>query len=102
MILERNDRGDPTMEFDMSGLLLTAAPPDFRVFRVNRVLDNTPAAEAGLGEGDLIVAVDGRPAQEFTLSELRKLFRQDARVVQLRIQRNDQTRDVQLRLRRLI
>jgi len=39
-------------------------------------VDGGPAAEAGLKAGDTIVAVDGQPAQELLLPDVRTRFRE--------------------------
>jgi twitching motility protein PilT len=60
-----------------SGVTLAADPPDNQRFRVMVVAPDMPGAQAGLQRGDLIVEIDARPAQEFTLDDVRQLFRSD-------------------------
>jgi len=102
MILEPNEHFDELYEYDMSGIFLVAEGPDFRRFKVHRVLAGSPAAEAGVREGDVIVAVDGRPTREFTLEQIRQLFKQEGRKVELVIQRDGEQLEISLELRRLI
>lgn len=66
------------------------------------MLENTPAAEAGIREGDIVVQVDGRDARELSLDELRALFVQDGSTRTLLLRRGDETRTATLRLRRLV
>jgi C-terminal processing protease CtpA/Prc len=102
MFLEPNGRfGDP-FEFDMSGLQLVTESPGFAVVRVNRVLPNSPAAEAGLRPADEILSVAGRPAAAMRLAELREMLRQPDREYPLQIKRGSETLSVSLKTRRLV
>jgi predicted aspartyl protease len=58
--------------FDRSGLWLNAGDDGFMVASV---APGTPAAEAGLAEGDVITAIDGRPARPESLSDARAALR---------------------------
>ena len=100
--LEPAKNYDDPFEFDMSGLGLTSEGPTFTVLKVARVLPGTPAAEAGLRQGDEIVSVGGRPAAEFKLLALREMLRQPDRRYDLQVRRGAETVSVELRTRRLI
>lgn len=103
MIVEPNAHLNDPYEYDMSGLALTAARPDFKTYKVYRVLDRSPAAESGLEEGDQIEALNGQPAANFTLEQIRQMFTQGAGVeYKLSVRRNNQLLNVAVRLRRLI
>ena len=102
-ILEPNARFAEPFPFDMSGAWVTAGGPDWQDFRVHRVLPGTPAAEAGLREGDVILAVDGRLAETLTLALVRELLQgPDGQARRLRIRRGDGELTVDLKLRKLI
>ena len=58
----------------ISGLALRAYGADHRTFRVHEVLEASPATDAGIAEGDVIMAIDGSVAATFTLSEIIDLF----------------------------
>ena len=102
LFLEPNAHFAEPYEYDMSGLLLAGVgePPD--TFRVHRVVADSPAAEAGLQEGDVVAAVDGRPAREYTLEQVRLALKERGRQVRLTVQRAGAEREVVLALRRLI
>ena len=73
--VQPNADATSAMEFDMSGMSLAALPPDWRSYRVRAVIPASPAADAGLKADDVVVAVDGRPAADYRLTELRRLLR---------------------------
>jgi hypothetical protein len=102
-ILEPNSRFAGPFPYDMSGAWVTAGGPDWQDFRVHRVLPATPAAEAGLHEGDVVLAVDGRLAETLTLARVRELLQgPEGQARQLRIRRGDVELTVELKLRKLI
>jgi hypothetical protein len=102
MRLEPNDSlGDP-FEGDMSGLILVAEGADFKTFRISQVRSDSPAAAAGLRDGDVLLALDGQPASMFTLFQLKQIFKQDDREVLLRVRRGEEQLQVRFRLKRRI
>jgi hypothetical protein len=105
LILEPNAHYAEPVEYDMSGIRLRALRdrgPDFRTFRVYQVLEDSPAAEAGLHVGDLLAAIDGVPASRFTLDEIYQMLKQPGREYKLNFKRGGATRSVKLKMRRLI
>lgn len=102
MILEPNTRFAEPYEATMSGVRLQAEGADFKTFRVHRVFDNSPASEAGVRAGDLVEAVDGRPAREFTLGGLNEMFKTEGRECVLGVKRGAESKELRLKLRRLI
>jgi len=102
LILSPNIYFDAPYEYDMSGAILTAEPPNFPAFAVRRVFSDSPAAEAGLRVGDRIMAIDGQPASRYALGEVRQMFREDGREYALSVSRGGQVLDIKIKLRRLI
>lgn len=102
MILERNAEFPQAFEYDMSGALLQAEGKNLDSFRVHAVIAGSPAAEAGLLEGDRLVSIDGKAASDFSLQAVQDLFRQDGQRHALRIERGGKTIELILRLRRLV
>jgi hypothetical protein len=84
-----------------SGVRLLAEGSDYRTFRVDELLEQSPATEAGLKTNDLILSVDGRPAADWTLSQLNEAFERPIPHAIL-INRGDKTMKVTLTPRRLI
>ena len=72
---------EPLTAFDRAGLFLVARREGGvqHVF-VQRVIAGSPAAEAGLAEGDEVTSLDGRPVPGMRLSVLRATFRSRATI----------------------
>ncbi len=102
MIFEPNKKFSEPFEYDMSGLALTTKSPQFQGIRVLRVLDDSPAAEAGFKQNDEIVAINNRPAAKLQLMQLREMFRKAGREFQMEIKRGDESLKLKLKTRRLI
>ncbi len=102
MILEPNEHFGKPYEFDKSGVRLIAEGLDFTVFKVHRVIEDTPASEAGLREGDIITAIDGQPAEKLGLDMIDEMFMQEGREYRLSILRGEKQFEIRLKLRRLI
>jgi PDZ domain len=88
-------------KYDESGLTLTARGTEYRDVVVDHVVDRSPAAEAGIREGDYVLAIDGRSAADLGLPEIRRALVVDGATRQLRLLRGGDTLAVTLTLRRL-
>jgi C-terminal processing protease CtpA/Prc len=86
----------------MSGLELMTGANDFKAILIKDVRAGTPAAEAGLREGDMVVSINGRPASEFDLDKLSQMFRQSGKEYLLTVRRDDQVISARLRLKRMV
>jgi hypothetical protein len=102
LILEPNIHYPEPVEYDMSGVRLRAGGSDFRSFTLSQVLENSPAAHAGLREGDLLYTIDGAPASSFSLDEIYQMLKQPGREYKLSIRRGSETLSVTIKLKRLI
>ena len=103
MIIEPNAMFRAPYEFDMSGLFLTSEGGSSQGFKVYSTIQGSPAAEAGIREGDVIEAIDGKPASHFTLDQVRQMFKDaQGKEHSLIIRQNHKTHRVTLRLRRII
>jgi carboxyl-terminal processing protease len=99
MILEPNNLFSVPEEFDMSSLAFIAEGGGFRV---EHVLPNSPAAQAGIQPGDLIEGVNARSTVGMGIAELRALFRQADSEYDLTFRRGGESNKSHLKLRRLI
>jgi Aspartyl protease/PDZ domain len=102
LILEPNAHYAEPVEYDMSGFSLRAYGDDLRTFRVYQVLDNSPAAEAGLRVGDVLATIDDLPASRFTLEEIWQMMKQPGHEHKLSIKRGSWIGSVKITTRKLI
>jgi len=90
-------------EVDRTGMSLKAQADDLRCYSVMAVLEGSTAAAAGIEAGDVLVTVDGRPAAEYSLQELRDLFKSPAAAGwRLALRRGEQTLEIGLAARAII
>ena len=91
-------------EHDMCGLDLLATGPSFRQYEVLRVAPNSPAASAGISEGEELVAINLIPTNFFSITDLNHLLHsQDGRVLLLLLRRaNGELYSASIRLKRQI
>jgi Aspartyl protease/PDZ domain len=103
MILEPNAGLKNSFVDDASGLILSGEGADFHTITVRRVLENSPAAESEMREGDVITAVAEKPGQGgSSLAEVREMLRRPGRVYTLDIARGGQVLRLQIKTRQLI
>lgn len=102
LIAEPNTNFNRPHEWDMSGMFVIATGGSFKTFKVFRVMASSPAALAGIKEGDVILEVDDQPTDRFSLSQLRDLLKKNGRKLILKIKRDKKIVDVSLILKRLI
>jgi C-terminal processing protease CtpA/Prc len=102
LILEPNEGFSAAFEWDMSGILLNTVGSDFSRYEISGVLERSPGAEAGIREGDTLIAIDGTPVVKLGLSKIEGLFKQEGREFRLEIQRNKQNFEIRLKTRRLV
>lgn len=101
-IFEKTSAVGEPFEADMSGVFLIAQGPKYQILRVRSVVAGSPGAEAGLREGDLLEAVDGRPVSQLRLEDVRRMFRESGGAHLLQIRRGAASQKVTLRLKRLV
>ncbi|AMR29149.1 hypothetical protein A0257_20005 [Hymenobacter psoromatis] len=91
-------------EHDMCGLDLLATGPDYRRYLVQRVVPGSPAASAGIAEGEELLSVNFLPINVLSLTDLSHLLHsQDGRVLLLLLRRHDgELHTTSIRLKRQI
>jgi len=68
MYIKKNRLFRKDFEYNMSGMELMAVGPLLSTLIVSKIIEGTPADRAGLREGDLIFAINGRRPPELDLS----------------------------------
>jgi C-terminal processing protease CtpA/Prc len=89
-------------DYDASGLRLRSRGSDFREHMVIGVVEDSPAAKAGLQEGDRLMEIGGKPANSLTLGEILQMLKREGETVVLKLQRGTQPVEAKLALRQLI
>ena len=102
IILDRNSNFRVDDLEDMSGLSIVAGGPNLKRFEVVSVQPETPGSDAGIRKGDVIEGVDGEPAANLSLADLRALFRQIGHPYVVVLSRKGAAVTVTLRMRRLL
>jgi len=74
VILEPNPLFAKPFDDAFSGLAILAEGKDYRTFRIEDVLENSPASAAGIQKDDVIVTIGGRPASALTLTQILDMF----------------------------
>ena len=87
--------------FDRSGMWINDDAAGFKIINVTK---GGPAEKAGLKSGDIIVAVDGKPAHALALYDFRQRLREQApgTLVTFSVRQGAATRDVPVTLRDLL
>ena len=101
MILEPGPGAGEPFEFDMSGIV-AAGNGGKGPLTAFRVVPGSPAAEAGVKEGDEILEIDGRAVRGSDRDEARALFKGDGVERTLKIRRGSETLEIRVRLRRMV
>jgi hypothetical protein len=101
LILEPGDEPKPS-ETDMAGIVWDAEPPDYQTFRVTQVQDDSPASEAGVQVGDVLVSLDGRPASELRKWKVTEALKRPGAQVQMVLNRDGNNIRVKVTLRRMV
>jgi hypothetical protein len=102
IILDPNGQLGTPMEFDMSGMSLAAVSSDQSVFRVRTLIEQSPASDAGVAVGDLLMAIDGTPVRAVTLNDIRQGFKVPGKRFALTLKRGDRVIELAITTRRLI
>jgi len=100
--LEKNRSFGEPFEFDMCGIRFEMLGERFDVFKVFSVFSGSPASAAGIEAGDMVLKIDGRGTGGFTREKLREYLQREGKTVRFTIKRGDETREVTVRLRRLV
>ncbi len=102
IFLEKNGGFAAPFEFDMCGIRFAMEGERFDLFKVFSVFEGTPAALAGVAAGDIVAAIDGRAPGSFTREDLREYLQRDGEAVRFTIERRGETKDVVIRLKKMI
>lgn len=88
---EKNGRFAGPDATGASGFRLEAQLPDLRSVVVRDIWPDGPAARAGVKEGDVLVQVNGHPAEHYSMEDLRTLARTAGSRISLMLKRGIET-----------
>lgn len=92
-----------TFEHDMSGMELRAKGEHFKNYYVAKVIDGSPAALAGLQEGDELMFINNNAVNSLTISDIYKTLQKgEGKEVSLLVRRNGEIIIAHFVLKRLI
>ncbi len=90
-------------KFDKSGLVIAATGKNLRTFIIQRILEDTPAAEADIRRGDVIKRIEGIPAALKTLPAITAILSsREGRKVTLILDRDNERIKKKIKLRKII
>jgi hypothetical protein len=101
VILEPSPTFAEPFDSAFSGVALRAEGLEYRIFRVREVLEDSPAAVAGIQEGDVITSIDGILANDLTLTTINEILEKPA-AHELTIRRGDRIVRITLTPRSLV
>jgi hypothetical protein len=98
-----NRRFKEPFEHNMSGIELMARGDDFHDYMIDRVVENSPAEDAGLLQGDRMMFINNKSSKDISISEIYKLFQKgEGKNINLIMNREGKVFFATINLRRLI
>ncbi len=90
-------------EHDMSGMEVRAKGDKLEKFVVDKVIEDSPAEEVGITEGDELVFINNQNTKDMTISEIYKILsRKEGKTVELLVRRKGILEFANFKLRRMI
>lgn len=103
LYLRKNRTFGYPFEFNLGGIDLVAFGPNYASFRIVNVIMNSPAWEAGIQVGDVILSVNGKTNSNLTLSEINTILRTGpGSRINIELIRNNEVIKTSFKLKRLI
>ena len=103
MILEQGGKFNNPFEYNMSGMSFRAFGPGFNLFEISEVIPLSPAADAGLMAGDILISLNGRSTFFLTLGELnRVLSEREGNMISITVSREGKQLNLSFKLRKII
>jgi predicted metalloprotease with PDZ domain len=98
-----NRRMKEPFEHNMTGIELMAKGADYHEFMIDKIIQDSPADDAGLQEGDRVMFINNKSSKDITISEIYKLFQKgEGKPLNLVVKRGNGIVIATVNLRRLI
>ncbi len=89
IILRKNANFKKPFTYNISGIELVARGPSYQAYEVSHIRENSPAEEAGLKKGDMLLSVSNIKTEESDIGEIyNRLNRKPGKKVCIRLKRN--------------
>lgn len=89
IILRKNANFKKPFTYNISGIELVATGPFYQAYEVSHIREDSPAHEAGLQKGDILLSVSNFKTEEYDIGEIyNRLNRKPGKKVCLRLKRN--------------
>jgi hypothetical protein len=75
LYLKPNKNYGQAFQADMSGIRLVVNPPDYHTFIVASALDGSPAKNAGILPGDVLISTNGINSKNLSLGDVQSILR---------------------------
>lgn len=103
MYIKKNRLFRKDFEYNMSGMELIATGPLLSILYIAKITKDTPAAHAGLKEGDMVISVNGRRPPELDLGVYSSLVNsRPGKRIRIKVLRNGQLLKKSFRLERVL
>ena len=103
MYLKPNKHYKEQFKYDRSGLVVLASGAELNEYTIQRVIKNSPAAEAGLQAGDVIKKLNGLPISVLTMEGLNTVLQKKVgKKIKIVVKREQKRQKFIFRLRDLI
>jgi hypothetical protein len=103
MILQKGGKYRQPFDYNMSGITFRTISSVFNVFEISDIVPESPAGEAGLKEGDILLAIDNKSTFTMNLGEVNRLLStNEGSKVNLLISRDGKRQMFRIKLRKLI
>ncbi len=103
MILEKGNKFSNPFEYNMSGMSFRSFGFGFNLFEVSEVIPGSPAHEAGLQLGDVLVSLNGKSTFFLNLGELNRILSEkEGNIILMTASRGGKQLSFRFKLRRII
>ncbi len=101
--LRPNKKYKTTFKFDKSGISVSASGKNLTQYTVQYIIPNSPAAEAGVQKGDILMKINGKSTKLMSMNSIYEQFKKrSGKQMKLMVLRNGTTQKITFQLKDLI